>query len=205
MSSGFLERDGGGASPPGSGAAPSLRWPTLFGGLGGRGAAQNAPPRPHAPEGAAEKRLAYLFEDEYVPNGPSWGARICYGAGATYISGLAAGGAWGLVDGLRNEAGARSARLRLNCIVNSCTARGPFAANNVAILALLYNLIHGGAIRARGGKYDWASATASAGLAGAIYKSTSGSIRTIAKSSLAAAAAMAAFQGVRENRHLFAA
>lgn len=120
-----------------------------------------------------DRQLEYLFEDEYVATGPSWGARICYGAGVTYLTGLATGGIWGLADGLRNPAG-RTTRLRINCILNSCTARGPFVANNFAMLALLYNLIHGGIIKAREGKYDLTSSTASATLAGIIYKSTRG-------------------------------
>lgn len=124
------------------------------------------PPKP-------DQRLEYLFEDEYVANGPSWGARICYGAGITYLTGLAVGGTWGLLDGLRNPAGI-TRRLRINCIMNACTARGPFVANNIAMLALLYNLIHGGVIKLRDGRYDLASSVASAAAAGIIYKSTRG-------------------------------
>ncbi|PJF19412.1 Tim17 domain-containing protein [Paramicrosporidium saccamoebae] len=132
--------------------------------LGALKKAQTPPP---------DKRLEFLFEDEYAPTGPSWGARICYGAGMTYLSGLAVGGSWGLLDGLRNPAG-RTTRLRLNCILNSMTARGPFVANNLGILALLYNLVHGGVVKAREGRYDLASEVGSAVTAGVIYKSTKG-------------------------------
>lgn len=135
----------------------------LFGAL--KAAAPNIP--------TPDKQLEFLFEDEYVATGPSWGARICYGSGITYLGGLAVGGSWGLLDGLRNPAG-RTTRLRINCVLNSCTARGPFVANNLAMLALLYNLIHGAAIRARGGRYDEWSSVGSATLAGLIYKSTKG-------------------------------
>lgn len=128
--------------------------------------AASHPPKP-------DQRLEYLFEDEYVANGPSWGARICYGAGITYLSGLAVGGTWGLLDGLRNPAGT-TRRLRINCILNACTARGPFVANNIAMLALLYNLIHGGVIKLRDGRYDLVSSVASAAAAGVLYKSTRG-------------------------------
>lgn len=120
-----------------------------------------------------DKQLEFLFEDEYVATGPSWGARICYGAGMTYLTGLSIGGTWGLLDGFRNPAG-RTTRLRINCILNSMTARGPFVANNLGILALLYNLIHGGVVKMREGRYDIYSSVGSAAAAGMIYKSTKG-------------------------------
>lgn len=122
---------------------------------------------------ASSDKLEYLFEDEYVATGPSWGARICYGSGMTYLTGLSVGGTWGFLDGLRNPAG-KTTRLRINCILNSMTSRGPFVANNLAMLALLYNLVHGGIIRMREGKYDLYSSVGSAMAAGMIYKSTKG-------------------------------
>lgn len=163
-SSKYLQSDGD--LSPGAGSdsdTSTFNLNALFGAL--KAAAPNIP--------APDKQLEYLFEDEYVATGPSWGARLCYGSGITYLSGLAVGGTWGLVDGLRNPSG-RTARLRINCILNSCTARGPFVANNTAILALLYNLIHGAVIRAREGRYDEWSSAGSAALAGLLYKSTKG-------------------------------
>ena len=139
------------------------------------------------------EKLEYLFEDEYVAAGPSWGARICYGTGMTYITALGAGGLWGLADGLRNAAGSHSARLRLNCVLNGVTARGPFLGNNVAMLALLYNLIHGGVIKMRKGEYDVYSSVGSATLAGLLYKSTRGP-KSMAIAGGIFGSAMAAYQ-----------
>lgn len=171
----------------------------LFGLLGGGGdndrSAMSLP----------SKQLEYLFEDEYAPGGPSWGARICYGAGMTYLTGLSIGGSWGLIDGLRNPAGRASGRLRLNCILNSCTARGPFVANNLAMVALLYNLVHGAVIKARKGQQaDEVSATASAAAAGLIYKSSQG-LRAMGKAGLLLGTGMAAFQLAKQyyNSHYF--
>lgn len=140
-------------------------------------------------------RLEYLFEEEYLPNGggPSWGSRICYGAGTTYLSGLAVGGAWGLLDGLRNRAGRTSMRLRWNCIVNACTARGPFVANSAGMVALLYNLIHGGVIKVRGGRFDEWTAVGSATAAGLLFKSTAG-LRTAGLAALLAGSLMSVYQ-----------
>jgi len=123
---------------------------------------------------ATSERLEYLFEDEYVPNGPSWGARICYGTGSTYLVGLGVGGLWGLADGLRNPQGLGSRRLRINCILNACTARGPFVGNSLGIAALLYNVLHGAVIKLRGDRHDELSATGAALASGLLFKSTAG-------------------------------
>lgn len=147
----------------------------------------------------AASRLDYLPDDADAQSssstaaGPSWGARMCYGAGLAYISALAAGGLWGLADGARNPLGAPSARLRLNCVLNACTARGPFLANSAACAALLYNGVHGGVLRAAGREQDVLSAAGSAGLAAAVFRSARG-VRPAAGAAAVAAAAMAAYQ-----------
>lgn len=120
------------------------------------------------------QQLEYLFEDEYAPNGPSWGARICYGTGSTYLLGLGTGGLWGLVDGLRNPQGLGSRRLRVNCILNGCTARGPFVGNSLGIVALMYNLVHGAVIKMRGDRHDEWTAAGAALASGLLFKSTAG-------------------------------
>jgi import inner membrane translocase subunit TIM23 len=150
------------------------------------GALKTPPPRQR------DDDLEYLFQDEYSHVGPSWGARICYGAGMTYLTGLVIGGSWGLLDGLRNPAG-RTTRLRLNCILNSCTARGPFVANNLAMVALLYNLIHGGIIKLRDGQSDLYTSAGSATLAGMIYKGTRG-VKMVGLTGAAFGTGMLAFQ-----------
>jgi hypothetical protein len=141
-----------------------------------------------------QTKLEFLFDDEQGV-GPSLGARMCYGAGITYMSGLALGGLWGLSDGLRNPVGLASPRLRLNCVLNACTARGPFVANNAACAALLYNAIHGGVLRALGPdrEQDVVTAAGSAGLAGAVFRSTRG-LRSSALAAGASCAAMALYQ-----------
>lgn len=138
-------------------------------------------------------QLEYLFDDEYVSNGPSWGARICYGTGSTYLVGLATGGLWGLADGLRNPQGSGSRRLRINCILNACTARGPFMGNSLGIVALLYNGLHGAVIKARNDREDMWGAVAAATASGAIFKSTAG-FKKVLMGGGAFGSAMLAFQ-----------
>lgn len=179
---GFLSEDTSDSGPSTS-TSSLLGFDKLFGALKAVAPSSNS---------NAERQLEFLFEDEYVANGPSWGARICYGSGLSYLVGLALGGSWGLFDGLRNPAGITS-RLRMNCILNSCTARGPFVANNLAMLALVYNLVHGAVIKAREGKYDIYSSVGSATLAGLIYKSTKGA-KAMGKAGVLFGSTMLAYQ-----------
>jgi len=50
--------------------------------------------------------------------------------------GIAVGGTWGLYEGLMAVPTGESRRLKLNTVINSCTRRGPFLANNLAVLGL---------------------------------------------------------------------
>ena len=49
------------------------------------------------------------------------------------LAGLTVGGVWGVGEGVQRGAGL-SARLRATAIVNGMTRRGPFLANNFAVL-----------------------------------------------------------------------
>lgn len=51
-------------------------------------------------------------------------------------SGIGIGGTWGLYEGLLSVPAGESRRLKLNTVINSCTRRGPFFANNLAVLGL---------------------------------------------------------------------
>lgn len=106
--------------------------------------------------------------------GPSWGARICYGAGTTYLTGLATGGTWGLYEGLTNPLGRGSRKLRINAILNACTRRGPLLGNSFASLSIFYNLLNGGIIYLRDGEEDVRVSSLSAGVAGYLFRSTAG-------------------------------
>lgn len=131
--------------------------------------------RKRQPQTAAQDApLEYLFEEEGSSAGPSWGARICYGTGLTYLFGLSAGALWGLTDGLRSPLGQGSRRLRTNAILNACTARGPFVANNLAGLALVYNLAHGGYLKSTGDGQSLGSSVGAAAAAGTLFRIAAG-------------------------------
>jgi len=49
---------------------------------------------------------------------------------------MAVGGAWGLYEGLSTLPVGESNRLKLNTVINCCTRRGPFLANNLAVVGV---------------------------------------------------------------------
>lgn len=118
-------------------------------------------------------KLEYLFEDEYKTAGPSLGSRVCHGTGLSYLTGLGLGGLWGLVEGLGNKE-AKTSRLRLNAVLNQCTRRGPFLANNIGILALFYNFTHGLALKYLEREADIMSISSSAALSGFVFRFAKG-------------------------------
>ena len=118
-------------------------------------------------------QLEYLFEDEYKVAGPSLGSRVCHGTGMSYLTGLALGGAWGIAEGLAHP-DAKTPRLRLNAVLNACTRRGPFLGNNLSLIALFYNLIHGVGLKITEREADIFSTFASASTAGMMYRFSKG-------------------------------
>ncbi|XP_031548865.1 mitochondrial import inner membrane translocase subunit Tim23-like [Actinia tenebrosa] len=106
-----------------------------------------------------------------------WGERMFSGIGTSYMLGLATGGSYGLYEGLRNPDG-KTLKLRVNSVLNGCTRRGPFLANSLGILALMYCSLDSliGKVR---GEEDQLNSIAAATCAGMIFKSTAG-VRPIA-------------------------
>jgi import inner membrane translocase subunit TIM23 len=127
--------------------------------------------------------LEYLnLEDEAPTSMPGatgiipikdWTDDLCYGTGAVYLTGLGVGGAYGLAEGLRKTADSKSARLRLNGVLNAVTRRGPFIGNTVGVMALTYNLINSGIGYFRG-EHDFANSLAAGAVSGAVFKATKG-------------------------------
>jgi inner membrane translocase subunit Tim23 len=118
-------------------------------------------------------KLEYLFEDEGDIRGPSFGARLCYGAGFTYLTGLVIGGTWGIFEGLAHP-DAKTKRLRVNAILNACTRRGPFLSNNMGIIAVMYNVIQYGLVKSTSRDYDMYSALSAAAISGYLFRASAG-------------------------------
>ncbi|BFZ55449.1 Mitochondrial import inner membrane translocase subunit tim23 [Savitreella phatthalungensis] len=151
------------------------------------------------PLAGASDTLEYLsLEDEALNSLPGsesalpsrgWSDDLCYGTGTTYLTCLGLGGAYGLVEGLRNSRPNDSFRLRLNTVLNSVTRRGPFLGNNGAVVAVLYNIVNSAIGNARG-KHDAANSVASGFLAGVLFKSTRGLRPALNAGGIAGAAAL---------------
>lgn len=78
--------------------------------------------------------VEFVFPELALSKRPaSWGQRLCYGTGVSYLSGIAIGTSWGIWEGLRSPH-AITARLKLNSVLNSVTRRGPFLGNSLAVL-----------------------------------------------------------------------
>lgn len=121
-----------------------------------------------------QPQLQYLFDDsDSVIKGMPFGTRLCYGTGTSYLMGLALGGTYGFIKGLADPRGVASSRLRVNCIMNACANHGPLIANSFGLLALGYNLVHGGLIWSRQGKEDMAGSLGSAFVSGSLVRAAS--------------------------------
>ena len=123
----------------------------------------------------SDSGLEYLFEDDEKSHisRQSFGSRLAYGTGITYFSGLAFGGLWGLSEGFFLP-GKHTTRMRWNIILNACTRRGPFLANNLGLIALFYNGLHGGLLKALDQDSNVFTTAGCASLAGAIVRSPAG-------------------------------
>lgn len=102
----------------------------------------------------------------------SWNELWFDRVGTCYMTGLASGTVWGLYDGLRHPEG-RTTRLRTNSLLNGLTRRGPFLANTLAVLAVMYSPMESAIGRYRGVQ-DTTNSLAAATITGVVYKSTAG-------------------------------
>lgn len=127
-----------------------------------------------------------LFTDTEKRGGRrSWGDQVCYNTGTVYGLGLVTGGAWGLMEGLRQPLPWSSLKLRTNAILNACTRRGPLVGNAAGVLTLFYTTFAYTFQQLRGQRSDdgdvWNDVAAGA-LAGCLFKSTAGASHALRSS-----------------------
>jgi import inner membrane translocase subunit TIM23 len=137
----------------------------------------------HPLAGLDQQTLDYITLDDSalseIPGSRSllpsrgWSDDLCYGTGATYLTALTIGGAWGLAEGLNRLPSTAPPKLRLNSALNAITRRGPFLGNSAGVVAMLYNGINStiGYVR---GKHDSVNSIAAGTISGALFKSTRG-------------------------------
>lgn len=137
----------------------------------------------HPLAGLNQDTLDYLTLDDGalsdLPGGRSalpsrgWSDDLCYGTGATYLTGLTVGGAWGLAEGLNRLPASSPPKLRLNSALNAITRRGPFLGNSAGVLAMVYNGINS-TIGYYRGQHDALNSITAGALSGMLFKSTRG-------------------------------
>jgi import inner membrane translocase subunit TIM23 len=147
------------------------------------GSAFPDPTELHPLAGLNQDTLDYLtLEDSALDELPGsrsalpsrgWSDDLCYGTGTTYLSALALGGTWGLVEGLNKIPASAPPKLRLNSVLNSITRRGPFLGNSAGVVAMVYNGLNSFLGYTRG-KHDAANSIAAGALSGMLFKSTRG-------------------------------
>lgn len=148
----------------------------------------------------------WSHEDEFVfptdsKKTRSWGEKMFYRTGVSYLTGMAIGGTWGVYEGLLHPNG-RTMKLRWNSVLNGCTKRGPFLANSLGVLALMYSCIDSFIIKLRGGQDDIYNSICSAVVTGMVFKSTARPRQILLAGALGGSVAAAYFFGTYfwENR-----
>ncbi|XP_065910216.1 uncharacterized protein [Dysidea avara] len=166
--------------------------------------------------GAINSLSPYALDPSYLPKEPEYifpiesrrrslGDRILPVTGHCYLSGIAVGGAWGLYEGLSTLPVGESNRLKLNTVINCCTRRGPFLANNLAVLGLIYSTTNHILCRVTEQEDSMINSVAAGTLTGALYKSTAGLRPVLIASSLGACfvGSIAVGHYIYSNRHRF--
>jgi len=104
------------------------------------------------------------------------------------MTGILVGGVWGLAEGLGNPDG-RTWRLRLNSVLNGCTRRGPFLANSLGVVALMYGCTNTALEKSTGLEDDLRLSGAAAVATGVLFKCTKGGRAAAIGGAVGAAAA----------------
>lgn len=113
----------------------------------------------------------FVFAEEHSKR-RGWGERMFSSIGTSYMAGLTVGGMWGFAEGLRNPDGS-TFKLRLNSVLNGCTRRGPFLANSLGVIALMFGCTNTAIEKVRGVEDDYNTAAAAV-ITGMAFKSTGG-------------------------------
>ena len=129
--------------------------------------------------------------------------RVTFRVGLGYSLGLIAGGAYGLVQGIRQARQFNNSALRVNTILNACTHYGPMCANSMGVISIMFCGWSSILRRVRDRDDPWNTLLAS-GLAGALYKSMAGPRPALAAGSigLMAGAVLAGVEAWRERQKI---
>jgi import inner membrane translocase subunit TIM23 len=140
------------------------------------------------------------YLDGYNKNGRDVFQRMVYNMGHSYLGGIALGGLYGAVEGLRNSP-SNKMKIRLNSFLNAAGKRGSRAGNACAVIAMLFSLAESTIEYSELEKYTGrdTSEVVYPVLAGAttgfLFKSTSGNPRIMALYTILGGGAIAGIVG----------
>jgi mitochondrial import inner membrane translocase subunit TIM23 len=128
--------------------------------------------------------------------GRQFGEQMVYSVGCAYGAGIALGGTWGVLEGVRR--GGENRKLFMNSVANGAATRGPFIGNQMGIMTIFYvasyNIL--GWVR---GEEDPFRAAAAGAISGALFKSFGG-WQLAARYSAAGAVVFSGIDFVLKNR-----
>ena len=151
-----------------------------------------------APMFGQQNGVEYL--DGYNKDGRDVFQRMVYNMGHSYLGGIALGGAYGAVEGLRN-APSRKMKIRLNSFLNAAGKRGSRAGNAFAVIAMIFSLAESTIEFSELEKYtgrdtsDVVYPVLSGAATGLLFKSTSGNPRIMALYTILGGGAIAGVVG----------
>mmetsp|Transcript_986 Transcript_986/g.2350 ORF Transcript_986/g.2350 Transcript_986/m.2350 type:complete len:219 (-) Transcript_986:321-977(-) len=157
----------------------------MFGGVQG-GAGAGAATGAYKPE--------YLY---YEPK--AWHERMCYNSGIAYLGGIALGGSFGVVNGLRTAPSSKF-KIRVNSILNKSGRYGSRFGNALGALAMMYSCIEAFTetmhIEDYVGGDEFVNPVLAATLTGLLYKCTQGP-KTMALAGIIGGTTVAGLAGAR--------
>jgi import inner membrane translocase subunit TIM23 len=116
----------------------------------------------------------YLFEEEALQNGLTWGEHLTLCTGVGYLTGVTVGA----VEGLRRAAveaeRGESFKLRVSRALNNCGSVGRAGGNRLGVIAMFFSGTRSAVSHFRSGADDWINTAAAGVSAGALYRMPGG-------------------------------
>jgi import inner membrane translocase subunit TIM23 len=126
----------------------------------------------------------FLFHEDALRPHRSVGENLTFYTGLGFCSGTLAGGALGVLRGIRAAERGETAKLRVNRALNESGAVGRKVGNRLALLGFLFAGTESAVRSLRDEKDDWVNTVSGAATAGALYALPSG-LRSMAVHGLA--------------------
>lgn len=115
----------------------------------------------------------YLYQEESIRHGRSWGENLTFYTGCAYLAGSVTGAGKGFIDGVRASEPGDTMKLRINRILNGSGQVGRNLGNRAGVIGLMYAGLESGIVALRDTDDVLNSVVAGLGT-GALYKAAAG-------------------------------